>query len=38
MTRSEPDFEHGLAGMDEKLGPGFIENLTAAMGTEAAFA
>ena len=24
--------------MDEKLGAGFIENLTAAMGTEAAFA
>jgi ferric-dicitrate binding protein FerR (iron transport regulator) len=38
ITRSEPDFEHGLATMDEKLGAGFIQNLTAALGTEAALA
>jgi FecR-like protein len=38
LTKSEPDFEHGLATMDEKLGAGFIQNLTAALGTEAALA
>ena len=38
ITRSEPDFEDGLATMDEKLGAGFIQNLTAAIGTEAALA
>lgn len=38
LTRSEPDFEKGLATMDAKLGAGFIQNLTAALGTEAAFA
>ena len=38
ITRSEPDFERGLASMDEKLGAGFIQNLTAALGTEAALA
>jgi ferric-dicitrate binding protein FerR (iron transport regulator) len=38
ITRSEPDFERGLAEMDAKLGAGFIQNLTAALGTEAAFA
>ena len=38
ITRSEPDFERGLAKMDEKLGAGFIQNLTAALGTEAALA
>ncbi len=38
ITRSEPDFERGLATMDEKLGAGFIQNLTAALGTEAALA
>jgi hypothetical protein len=36
ITRSEPDFERGLATMDEKLGAGFVQNLTAALGTEAA--
>ena len=25
ITRSEPDFERGLATMDEKLGAGFIQ-------------
>jgi hypothetical protein len=38
ITNSEPDFERGLAMMDEKLGAGFIQNLTAALGTEAALA
>jgi hypothetical protein len=38
ITRSEPDFERGLAEMDEKLGAGFIQGLTAALGTEAALA
>jgi FecR protein/Putative zinc-finger len=38
ITRSEPDFERGLASMDEKLGVGFVQDLTAALGTEAALA
>jgi hypothetical protein len=38
ITKSEPDFEQGLASLDEKLGAGFIQNLTAALGTEAALA
>jgi hypothetical protein len=38
ITRSQPEFEEGLASMDEKLGAGFIQNLTAALGTEAALA
>jgi hypothetical protein len=38
ITRSEPDFGRGLATLDEKLGVGFVENLTAALGTEAALA
>ena len=38
ITKAEPDFERGLATLDEKLGAGFVQNLTAAMGTEAAFA
>jgi hypothetical protein len=38
ITRSDPDFQRGLAEMDEKLGAGFIQNLTAALGTEAALA
>jgi ferric-dicitrate binding protein FerR (iron transport regulator) len=38
ITKAEPDFEQGLAAMDEKLGAGFIQNLTAALGTEAALA
>src|SRR4029453_15059614 len=32
ITRSEPDFERGLASMDERLGAGFVQNLTAALG------
>ena len=38
ITKSAPDFERGLATMDEKLGAGFIQNLTAALGTESALA
>lgn len=38
ITRSEPDFQDRLATMDEKLGAGFIQDLTAALGTEAALA
>ena len=38
ITKSEPDFERGLSSMDEKLGAGFVQNLTAALGTEAALA
>jgi hypothetical protein len=38
ITRSEPDFEHGLASMDEKLGAGFVQGLAGALGSEAAFA
>jgi hypothetical protein len=35
ITRSEPDFQPEL---DEKLGAGFVQDLTAAFGTEAAVA
>jgi ferric-dicitrate binding protein FerR (iron transport regulator) len=38
ITKSEPDFERGLASVDEKLGTGFVQNLAGALGTEAAFA
>jgi hypothetical protein len=38
LTKLTPDFEHNLATTDEKLGAGFIHNLTAALGTEAALA
>jgi hypothetical protein len=38
ITKAEPDFEQGLTTLDEKLGAGFIQNLTAALGTEAALA
>jgi ferric-dicitrate binding protein FerR (iron transport regulator) len=38
LTRAEPDFERGLASVDEKLGAGFIQDLTAALGTETALA
>jgi hypothetical protein len=38
MTRENASFSSQLAAVNEKLGPGFIENLTAAMGTESAFA
>jgi hypothetical protein len=38
ITKSEPQFADGLAMLDAKLGAGFAQNLTAAVGTEAAFA
>jgi len=38
ITRSAPDFERGLASLEEKLGVGFVQDLTAALGTEAAVA
>jgi hypothetical protein len=38
MVKQEGSFEGDLARVDEKLGAGFIADLTAAMGTEAAFA
>jgi len=38
ITKADPDFEHSLATIEEKLGAGFVQNLTAALGTEAALA
>jgi hypothetical protein len=38
ITREDPSFQDGLAQADGKLGAGFMQDLTAAMGTEAAFA
>jgi hypothetical protein len=38
VTKLEPDFSGGLAELEEKLGTGFVQNLTAAVGTESAFA
>jgi hypothetical protein len=38
ITRSEPDFMTNLARVEEKLGASFFQNLTAALGTEAAVA
>ena len=38
ITRAEPDFEDDLTRIEEKLGAGFMQNLTAALGTEAAAA
>ena len=38
MTKLQPSFEGDLAQANGKLGADFVENLTAAMGTEAAFA
>ena len=38
MTRSEPEFASGLSSLEEKLGASFVQNLTAAVGTEAALA
>jgi len=38
LTKADPAFARGMATMDEKLGTGFIQNLTAAVGTESAFA
>jgi FecR-like protein/putative zinc finger protein len=38
ITKADPDFERGLTTLDEKLGAGFVQNLAAAFGTEAALA
>jgi hypothetical protein len=38
ITRADPDFERGIASLDEKLGAGFVQNLAGALGTEAALA
>jgi hypothetical protein len=38
MTKEQESFQGGLTRLEEKLGAGFVTNLTAAMGTEAAFA
>jgi hypothetical protein len=38
LSKLGPDFERGLTSMDEKLGAGFVQNLTAALGTESALA
>ena len=38
MTKTEESFAGSLAEVEETLGAGFIANLTAAIGTEAAFA
>jgi hypothetical protein len=38
ITRLEPTVANDLASLDEKLGAGFVQNLTAALGTEAALA
>src|SRR4029453_16740137 len=34
----DPNFERNMAEMDARLGAGFIQNLTAALGTETALA
>ena len=38
MTKADDSFADGLAEVEATLGAGFMTNLTAAMGTEAAFA
>jgi FecR protein len=38
MTKQRESFQGDLTRLEEKLGAGFVANLTAAMGTEAAFA
>jgi hypothetical protein len=38
MTKQQQSFQGDLTRLEEKLGAGFVANLTAAMGTEAAFA
>lgn len=37
MTKQNPDFTGDMAQVEEKLGVGFVENLSAALGTEGAF-
>jgi FecR protein/Protein of unknown function (DUF3352) len=38
ITKSEPDFAANLTTLDEKIGAGFVQNLTSGVGTEAAMA
>ena len=38
MTQEHESFESEMAEVNEKLGPGYLQDLTAALGTEAAFA
>jgi hypothetical protein len=38
MTKEQESFQGDLTRLEEKLGAGFVANLTAALGTEAAFA
>ncbi len=38
MTKEQTSFESNLTELENKLGAGFVANLTAAMGNEAAFA
>jgi hypothetical protein len=38
VAKLGPDFSSGMATLDEKLGVGFVQNLTAALGTESALA
>jgi FecR protein/Putative zinc-finger len=38
ITKEEPDFATNIAKLDEKLGAGFVQNLTSGVGTEAALA
>ena len=38
ITKFGPEYQQGLATMDQMLGAGFIQNFTAALGTEGAFA
>jgi hypothetical protein len=38
ITKADPNFQQGLATLDDKLGAGFVQNMTAALGTETAFA
>jgi len=38
LTRMDQDFTRVMTTVDEKLGAGFIQNLTAALGTESALA
>jgi ferric-dicitrate binding protein FerR (iron transport regulator) len=38
LTAEDPDFQNGLATLEEKLGTGFVQNLAAAVGSESAVA
>lgn len=38
LTKSAPEFADGLSSLEEKLGAGFVADLAAAVGTEAALA